>query len=97
VPGALDLALAVEVLEAFVDPGLGAADGMGELKGDEAIGLGDECWWSAYVASRCASAQEEAMQMEAQFGHPGARHRRCRTALGMPAGGIGRPVCWLTV
>jgi hypothetical protein len=41
VPGALDLALAVEVLEAFVDPGLGAADGMGELKGDEAIGLGD--------------------------------------------------------
>jgi hypothetical protein len=31
VSGALDLALAVEVLEAFVDPGLGAADGMGKL------------------------------------------------------------------
>src|SRR6266508_846932 len=31
VPGALDLALAVEVLEAFVDPGLGAADGVSEF------------------------------------------------------------------
>jgi hypothetical protein len=31
VAGPLDLALAVEVLEAFVDPGLGPADGVGEL------------------------------------------------------------------